>query len=407
MPNIKISKIKTRRGTNEQLKLTTLDQGEIVSTTDTKRLYIGTGSGYGGFVVGNKIHLPIVNYTSLSTLISEVGDFVYANNKYYQLTAVDYTNISSWADVSTKIDTDLFNYTPNNTITLKPNSISSSYIQSSTVLSGIKILNGVLQADLNTNSLEISSNKISMKAGGIGVREINSNAFGGGISGGSGNTISLNYDPTSLEIIGGKLSLKSGGIGVNQINSASFGNGISGGSGNTIRLNVNPSQFYFNSSVLTLSSLPSFWFGSGLVYNSPIISTTLTDVDNFTIGKNGLGVIGLSTIASPKNNQLASIQTDQFGRTISNQSAIFDVLTGNSSLGTFNNNNSLSSIFNGYPNQALSGAIPGLRLANFTAISANGATITLSSAGFLLFDQSSTTRSGAPVGRFAIPIFSY
>lgn len=361
MPNIKISKIKTRRGTNEQLKTTALDQGEIVSTTDTKRLYIGTGSGYGGFVVGNKIHSPIVNYSSLTTLISEVGDIVNANNKYYQLTSADYTNITSWGDVSTKIDPILFKYTATNSITLNSNSISAAYINSSTVLSGIKISNGVLQTDINTNSLEISSNKISMKASGIGIREINSN---------------------------------------------SFGDGISGGSGGLIALRVEPSQFYFESSVLTLSSLPSSWIGDGLIYNSPVISTTLTNVDT-TIRKGPTGVIGLCAISMESSHQLAKVQIDEYGRTISNESAIFDVLTGNSSLSSFNSSSSLSTIFNGHPNQSLSGAIPGLQLANFTAISANGATITLSSAGFLLFDQPSTTRSGASVGRFAIPIFSY
>jgi hypothetical protein len=406
MPNIKISKIKTRRGTNEQLKTTALDQGEIVSTTDTKRLYIGTGSGYGGFVVGNKIHSPIVNYSSLTTLISEVGDIVNANNKYYQLTSADYTNITSWGDVSTKIDPILFNYTATNSITLNSNSISAAYIKSSTVLSGIKILNGVLQTDINTNSLEISSNKISMKAGGIGIREINSNSFGHGISGGSGDTISLNYDSSGLEIIGGKLALRSDGVGVREINSNSFGDGISGGSGGLIALRVEPSQFYFESSVLTLSSLPSYWIGDGLIYNSPVISTTLTNVDP-TISKTNTGIIGLCAISMASSHQLAKVQIDEYGRTISNESAIFDVLTGNSSLSSFNSSNSLSTIFNGHPNQSLSGAIPGLQLANFTAISANGATITLSSAGFLLFDQPSTTRSGASVGRFAIPIFSY
>jgi hypothetical protein len=364
MPNIIISKIKPRRGTKQQLDVVELDQGEIASTTDTKRLYIGTGSGYGGFVVGNKIHTPVINFTSLSSLISEVGDIVYANNKTYQLTSVDYTNIASWGDISTKIDTNIFKYTSDNKISIDTNSLSASYIKSSTVLSGIKIVSGILQADYNTNSLEISANKLSLKAGGIGVREINSN---------------------------------------------SFGDGISGGSNNIIKLAVNPSQFYFDSQVLTLSSLPSAWFGSGLSYNYPVISTILTDVDTSTstIVKNLTGGISLSAIVVPASNQLASIEIDQYGRTIRNQSAIFDVLTGNASLSSSNNTNSLSAIFNGYPGQIIDGAISGLKLTTFTAVSSNGSTITLSSAGFILFDTPSIARSGASIGRFAIPIFSY
>jgi hypothetical protein len=55
----------------------------------------------------------------------------------------------------------------------------------------------------------------------------------------------------------------------------------------------------------------------------------------------------------------------------------------------------------------INGALSGLQLTTFTAVSANGSTITLSSAGFILFDAPSIARSGASIGRFAIPIFSY
>ena len=310
MPNIKISKIKTRRGTVEQLKTTALDQGELVSTTDTKRLYIGNGTGYGGFVVGNKIHYPMFNYASLTTLPSELGDLAYANNKYYQLTASDYTNIASWGDVSTKIDPDLFHYTASNKITLNNDSILASHIKASTALSGVKIENGFLQSDHDTSRLEIASNKLSLKAGGVNHREINSNSFTGGLSGGSGFPIFINYDPTSFDIINNKLSLKSNIIGADQINSNALSSGLIGGSGEKIRLNVDHSQFRFN-----------------------------IDTSKLELAKAGL--------SATTYNQLGSVTSDAYGRVINNRAAIYDTLRGNASLSSYNSNSPLSAIFNG------------------------------------------------------------
>jgi hypothetical protein len=369
MPNIKISKIKTRRGTDEQLKTTALDQGELVSTIDTKRLYIGNGTGYGGFVVGNKINYPMINHASLTTLISELGDIAYANNKYYQLTASDYTNIASWGDVSTKIDPDLFHYTSSNKITLNDDSILASHIKASTASSGVKIENGFLQSDYDTSKLEINSNKLSLKAGGINHREINSNSFTGGLSGGSGVPIVINYDPTTFNIIGEKLSLKTNIIGKEHIKTDTLSSGLIGGAGETIRLNVDHSQFRFNS-----------------------------DTSKLELAKTGL--------SAEKYNQLASVSTDPYGRVINNQPAISDVLVGDSSLSSYNINSPLSSIFDG----TINGNNTGLSLTYFTGLSSNGTSsvvITLSSAGFILFDEPSVARSGQAVGRFAIPIFSY
>lgn len=369
MPNIKLSKIKTRRGTVEQLKTTALDQGELVSTTDTKRLYIGNGTGYGGFVVGNKIHYPMFNHASLTTLISELGDIAYANNKYYQLTASDYTNIASWGDVSTKIDPDLFHYTATNEITLNNNSILASHIKASTALSGVKIENGFLQSDHDTSKLEITSNKLSLKAGGISHREINSNSVTGGLSGGSGVPIFINYDPVPFDIIGNKLSLNTNIIGKEHIKADTLSSGLIGGAGETIRLNVDHSQFRFNN-----------------------VTTQLE------LAKTGL--------SADKYTQLASVTTDPYGRVISNRTAISDILVGDASLSSYNINNSLSSMFNG----SIEDNNTGLPLTYFTGLSSNGTSsvvITLSSAGFILFDEPSVARSGQAVGRFAIPIFSY
>jgi hypothetical protein len=71
----------------------------------------------------------------------------------------------------------------------------------------------------------------------------------------------------------------------------------------------------------------------------------------------------------------------------------------------------LSGLFIGTPNQSLSGGLDLLQVTTFTCVSANAGgsvTLTLSSAGFLMFQGESTARQdGKYVGRFAIPIFSY
>lgn len=70
-------------------------------------------------MIGSKIHNPLVNQSSLAFTVAEIGDIVNANNKFYQLTATDYSTLSSWADVSTKIDESLFKYSATNQLSLK------------------------------------------------------------------------------------------------------------------------------------------------------------------------------------------------------------------------------------------------------------------------------------------------
>ena len=52
MANITIVKLKVRRGSDTQRKEIVLDQGEIGYTLDSKRLFVGDGSTYGGKVAG-------------------------------------------------------------------------------------------------------------------------------------------------------------------------------------------------------------------------------------------------------------------------------------------------------------------------------------------------------------------
>jgi hypothetical protein len=376
MPTIKISKIKVRRGTDAQRKTVIFDQGELAHTLDTKRLFIGDGVTIGGNVVGSKIHSITTNYYTLSTINAEVNDIVNVNNKFYQLTASNYSNINSWADVGTKINSSILNYNSSNQLDVNTNSISAKYLANSTITNGLSVINNNLQVNYNTKFFEISGLQLSLKAAGIDEREINK---------------------------------------------SSLSNGLTGGSGDKLKLNVNSDYFYFDTNgKLSLSSnsiyplslqftdLDSAWFGDGLNYNSldETITSTLVDVDGVSI-VNTSGTISVKNGAVTGTNQLAQITVDEFGRVTNQVSSIYGALTGNASLSSFNVSNSLSAIFNGSPSQTLSGAVPGLKLTNFTATDQSGATVTLSSAGFITFEGPTTTRNGSKVGRFAIPIFSY
>lgn len=371
MPEIKIAKLKTRRGTNNQRLLVTPDQGEIISTIDTKRVYLGTGTLLGGTVVGTKVHPPLTNYTSLSNTIAEIGDLVIANNKFYQLTAINYGDLSSWADISLKIDTTIFNYTTTNNLTLNLSGVDAGYIDPTTVSNGIIISGGILQSNHNTKSLEISANQLSIKASGIDEREISSTSFSNGIVGGSGYPIYLDVDTDYFAFDGNSLTL---------------------------------TDVITNGGV-TFESLSSEWFQSGLYYNEldGYVESIVKDVDTniFKSLSDTSGVIYLETDAVSGVNHWPQITVDNHGLVKNQESAIRDVLTGNSTTGT------LSALFNGD-----SLGLSAIQVTTFTGLSSDGVTsVTLSSAGFITFENddstNTTTRNGGSVGRFAIPIFRY
>lgn len=367
MAQILISKIKTRRGLDSQIKTTVYDQGELVSSIDTQRLFIGTGTG--SYVVGSKFHLPLTNFYSISTVRAEVGDVVSCNNKVYQLTATDYTNFSNWKDVtSLSADPTIFSIL-NNTLTLNTSSISANYLNSSTVLSGVKISDGILQANLSSG-LKLAS-----------------------------NSITLDYNTKSLEISSGALSLKGGGIDEREIATSALSSGLSGGGGSKIGINANPTYFQLSSGQLDLKI-------SGI---SASLSSGL-DVDTTSITRTS-GKLAVNNSIAPGTQEWARITVNGYGLVNSLSSSIYDCLTSDSSLSSYNSTSPLSSIFNGTPNISdLSSSLLSSNVTYFTAVSVNGLSsevITLTSAGFITFQNSQTTRTGKTVTRFAIPIFAY
>jgi hypothetical protein len=278
---IKIAKLKVRRGSNNDRKNVVLDQGELVHTLDTKRLFVGNGVLSGGDVVGNKNHLPASSINSLSTIEAEVGDLVTVDSKFYQLNALPSTNTSNWIPLTSNI-----------LEMISLSSLSASQINPLTVNNGLKIENQTLQTNFNTNFFQISSNQLSIKFDAFDEREIKS---------------------------------------------SSFGNGISGGSGNKISLNVDSQYFSFNTGKLTFNTS---------------LSSSITNVDVSTITNVG-GVISQTNIAATATSEIPSIEVDDFGRVISTQSSVFDTLTGFDAVNPIFNGTPLQSLSGGVPGLSL------------------------------------------------------
>jgi hypothetical protein len=358
MADIYISKIKVRRGTNAEIDSTRFDQGELIHATDSKRLFVGNGVLSGGNPVSSKVHPPLTKYSSLSTTLAEVGDLVSVNSIWYQLTASPYSSASNWGDMRTKFSSE-FIYDSTSTINMAVSGLSASKINPNTVTNGVNIIDGKIQLNYRTNFFELSSNQLSIKAGGITTRELGSSSFSNGLSGGDGTPISLTVSPTDFTFQSGILSanynrISSYGLNTQSHLPVSAFNALSG-----LGAKVGDTSSV-NQVIYQLQTLPNFSLGNWEA-----------------ISKNGIA------------------------------DSIYDTLTGNS---TRNSTNSLSSIFNGSPSQTTDGIVPGIKLTSFTALSSNGlssVTITLSSAGFIAFAGDYTSETGKSVNRFAIPIFTY
>jgi len=432
MPEIKISKIKARRGTDDQRKLIVFDQGELAHTLDTTRLYVGDGVTLGGKPTGSKIFPYGYTVSSMLAIKSEIGDVVPVEGTLYQLTSPDYSNINSWTIIGRlSADPSIFSYDANNQLVINLSSIKSKYLDPTTISNGIKIDSDILQLNYDTGDFTISTNKLKLAAGGVTEVEMLSSSFGLGLSGGSGSIVNVDLDTNFLKFNGNFISLKTDtplpySLRFSDLSSSWFGSGLTysltTSSLSTTLTNVdNATIIKTDAGVISLKTdiplpyslrftdLSSSWFGSGLTYSTTTssISTTLTNVDNNTIVKTDAGVISLSTLNSSGTNQLPQIVVDTFGRVTSQVSSIYGTLSGNSALSSFNSSNSLSALFNGSPSHTINGPLTGVMITQFTALSSNGSVITLSSAGFITFEGNTTTRSGQQVGRFAIPIFAY
>ena len=255
MPNIRIVKLKIRRGSEVERRQIVLEQAELGYTTDTRRLFIGNGSLSGGEVVGSKVH-SILTSSDTRNLVNDAyqGDLVYENNFLYQLTGTDYSQLTSWGFVGSSVDDSSIEYDGDRKISVKDSGISTAMIQTSAVTLnkldtailyssgglGFNATQGI-SANTDANIFEITnSNVITIKEGGITgfavatgaitESEINSSALGKGLVGGSGATLSARVDNTTIAFNSND-EISVGTIDATNIN---LGTGMEAGPGDTL-----------------------------------------------------------------------------------------------------------------------------------------------------------------------------
>ena len=381
MPDITIVKLKIRRGTDAQRKLITLEQGELGYTTDKKRVYVGDGVLSGGNVVGNYVWPPITasGVTRISLTTAAKGDIVNDHGLLYQFTGTSPADLTNWTY------------------------IGPSYDNSSIVL------------DAN-NALKINSN-------GITGSMFASNAATGGLVATLTNGISANVDSNTIKVNGSN-QLYVDSIYSSIINASTVGRGLSGGSGENISLRANSTTFSFDGTgALQLTAVPANTvnvyalstasIGAGLQISSDKLVTTIQNVDTTlslggTAGVNTPGTsntVGLlaTTTAQPSPQHWKSLSFDVYGRILNTANTIFTTFTAN-------NNIAALSSFNGAPNQVTRNYPNyGLRQSIIPVLSSDGITTTtlrLTSAGFIAFTSTSSL-CGQEINRFAIPVYTY
>jgi hypothetical protein len=252
-----------------------------------------------------------------------------------------------------------------------------------------------------------TNSTVNMAVSGLSASKINPNTVTNGVNIIDGK-IQLNYRTNFFELSSNQLSIKTGGITTREILSSSFANGLSGGNGKPISLTVDPSAFYFDSGILKANYSTISGYGENTKSHLPVsVFTNLTALPAKVGDTSSFNDVIYQLQLNPPTT-LGNWEPISFGDSNDTEYlTIYDALTGKS---TLNSTNSLSSIFNGNPSQTINGGVPGVTITRFEAVSSNGisnVTITLSSAGFLTFDENYTTETGKTLGRFAIPIFAY
>ena len=360
MPDIKIIKLKVRRGTDAQRKTVTLEQGELGYTIDTQRVFVGDGVTLGGKAISNVTHTPLNAAGARVGITNAVtGDLVYENNLLYQLSGTDYSKLSSWGFVGTRADESSLTYS-NNTLIIKNNGITGNKFATTAAYEagGLQAHPTLgLLANVDNTTLKVTSTNL-LSVGQIDQRHIVSSTFNKGIVGGSGTAVSVQAD------------------------SAFFGFDGS----NQLTLTAIPSNS------VTFNTINGSILGPGLLSASSQITTVLKDVDNTTLAKDLNGIVSIKPLGSTDIAKFSNFVYNEYGQITSITDTISEVLCCNQA------STDRLSVFNGSLNQDT--------FTNQTiipVISSNGVTtqtITLTSAGYVFLE------TGA-YGRIAIPVLNY
>ena len=215
MANITIVKLKVRRGSDAQRKDIVLDQGEIGYTLDTRRLFVGDGSTYGGQSVGTKNIGPFAADSSLGPDSSpgmQVGDIGYSNNKLYILSSTNYNDsLSGYAYIGNVPDGTTLKFDSDNKLMVNTGRFNSEYLRPEFFGDGLlSATGGVASVNINNTYFEISGSKISPVANSITEREIKTTALSSGIIGGDNTPIKLSINNDQFDFnVDNQLNLKS------------------------------------------------------------------------------------------------------------------------------------------------------------------------------------------------------
>ena len=296
MPDISIVKLKVRRGSDDQRRRVVLDQGELGFTTDTKRMFVGDGSLSGGNVVGSKNFGKFNLESGLGTVVgAQIGDIGYANSKLYALTASSYDSLlNGWSYIGSVPDNDNIEFTASNTLTIKQSSLDADDLAESFFGAGLERSDAAINLSLNTDFLNISSTKLSLKSNSITEREIKTTALSSGLVG--GNNVPIKVD------IGEGLEFNSNG----QL--------IPAGAG---------------SNTVSFSSFKSDTFGEGFIYND-----TTKQIDSIisTVNNNSFAINNSVLSLQPRDieqisNGFQTVTFDNFGIAQTLDSAFSQALT--------------------------------------------------------------------------------
>ena len=349
MPDIKIIKLKIRRGTDVQRRSVVLEQGELGYTIDYKRVFVGDGSTTGGIAVGSRAHQP--TEAALAALTSAVtGDIVLRGSLLYQLTGFSNTAASDWV------------YLGN-------------------------------QADEST--ISFNGSKLTIKNNGITGDKFNNAAayLSGGILVHPTLGLSANVDDSTIKVTA------TGNLSVNQIDqrhikTSTFGEGIQRGDGDIFELAVDYDQFRFNSSnLLVLSGIPSYTLssiaGAGLEVVSNKLSPKIKGINDSSFQLNaGNQTLELKPI-------LQSSGTAKFSNIVYNT---FGQITNTTPTIVLGVSSGTTAAYNGHIDQTI---FTNQTLVTTVSTNPSGSTTSgiLTSAGFILIDTQ--------MGKLALPVFKH
>lgn len=365
-PDIKVIKLKIRRGTDADRKLIKLDQGELGFTTDTERVFVGNGVDSGGIVVGNKIFTPNnSSYNQLSTINAQMGDIVPLSGVAYQLTSTDYTQLSNWSLFSPRLNTTYLKYSNDQTgvLTIVPGSINTAVLNTVTLSSTtINFNSSRLNVNYDTSIFGATTN-LTILSGSLNASHISSSTLGKGLTGGDGVPFKVDVDGVTIDFVGNKLQLISSPVTALRVQN--FGRGFTT-TYTTTGVNIQAVVGGIDTTAFGLSA------GNILTLNSPPLTAT--------------GQFDLPYIQSD-GGFIAHIA-----------SSIYDILSCE---------DATHPEYAGAVNQLTEGWYGSTAHTIIDTLSANGATVSLSSAGFVVFRGQNQVRNGNRTpNSFAIPVFS-